>query len=131
MTVKHTGDLLSKLLAADTNPEKDVYMRRFDDNFRIRAISIKDRDKAREQATYPVKGGGTRFDNAKFTTLLIQKGTVSPNFADPALIAKFGPTVDDVITNLLLPGEYDQIGAEILTLSGFGDDDEVVEDVKN
>lgn len=127
----HKDDLLSALLAADPNPEKDVFMKRFGKNFRIRAISIDDRNKAREMSTYPERGGGTRFDNAKFTTSLIQKGTVSPNFADAALIEKYGPTPADVINRLLLPGEYDRLGAEILELSGFGDEDAALEDVKN
>jgi hypothetical protein len=131
MSVKNTDDLLSALLAADPNPEKDVFMKRFGKNFRIRAISIRERDAAREQATYPERGGGSRFDNAKFMATLILKGTVSPNFADPALIEKYGPTPADVITKLLLPGEYDRLGAEILTLSGFGDEEEAIEDVKN
>lgn len=124
-------DILRALLDTELKPEKDVPMRRFGVNFRIQAIDGRTITRMREQATFHRKGGEKVFDDEKFGALIIEKGCVSPDWSDKALIAAFGPTVADVIQKRLLAGEISKLSGEILTLSGFGDDDAAVDDVKN
>lgn len=126
-------DLLKALLSADSKPEKSVPMTRFgaDVTFKIRAVSVKERDALREQATRPLKGGKTQFDANEFAASLLVKGVVEPNLADAALVEKYGPTPNDVPANLLLPGEYDRLFTQILELSGVVNEDDAVDEIKN
>ncbi len=66
----------------------------------------------------------------QFGLSIISAGTVSPNWADAQLIAKYkasGP--EQVLKKILLPGEIAKISDIILDLSGYGDD--AVGEVKN
>lgn len=119
-------DLLQKLLDTELVPEKDVYMKRFDANFRIRAIDGKLIARTREQATH-----GKELDQEKFGALIIVNGCVSPDWTNEKLRDKFGPTPIDVVQKRLLAGEIAKLSSEILDLSGFGDEDEEIEEVKN
>ncbi|MEW9697942.1 hypothetical protein [Paenibacillus sp. SI8] len=130
MSAKNTDDILRALLDTELKPEKDVHMRRFGVSFRIQALDGKLIAQVRDQASYPVKGGGTTVDNVLFKVLVIQKGCVSPDWTDTAL-AKFGATAADVIQARLLPGEIDKLADEITALSGYGDDAEQIEEIKN
>lgn len=131
MSVKNTDEILRALLDTELRPEKDVPMKRFGVNFRIQAIDGKTINKIREQASFPAKGGVKKLDDELFGTLVIEKACLSPDWSDRALLDAFGPTSTDAIQNRLLAGEIAKLSAEILELSGFGDDDDAVEDVKN
>jgi hypothetical protein len=106
-------------------------MKRFGVDFRVRAIDGKLINKTRADATYPVKGGGTKFDDEKFGALIIVNGCAVPDWTDAALTSVFGPTPADTVQKRLLAGEIAKLSAEILDISGFSDDEEAVEDVKN
>jgi hypothetical protein len=130
---KNPQDLLRALLDTELTPERDVPMKRFGAgvSFRIKAIDAKTFNRIREQATYPVKGGGSQVDSDKLAALIVEKGTVEPKWNDPALVEAFGPTPVDVVQKRLLAGEITKLSAEILDLSGFNDEDDAIEDVKN
>lgn len=123
--------VLRALLDTELIPEKDVPMKRFGVNFRIRAIDGKLINKMRDEATRPLPGGKTKFDDELFGALIIEKGCVVPDWTAPELREKFGPTPADVIQNRLLAGEIAKLSTAILDLSGFGDEDEAIEEVKN
>ena len=132
MATKTQDDVLRALLDTELIPEKDVFMKRFGVNFRIRAIDGRTINQMRELATYPTKGGGKQLDQEKFGALIIEKGCVVPDWTAPELLAKFGPTPADAIQKRLLAGEIAKLSNEILDLSGFDEDEaEAVEDVKN
>ncbi len=128
MSDKNVDAVLSALLDTEVVPEKDVYMKRFGVNFRIKAIDGKTMNRIRQQATV---GKKQETDRDKYFALIIVHGCVNPNWSAPALIEKFGPTPADVVQNRLLSGELIKVAEEILDLSGFGDDEEAVDDVKN
>lgn len=130
-------DLLNALLSTEDRPERDVPMKRFgkDANFRIIAIDGEVIDKMRKQCTYVTGKGANKnetFDDSKFACLIVKEGTLSPNFADKKLLDKY-ETHDavDVIKKRLLAGERARLSADILDLSGFTDDTDDGEEVKN
>lgn len=128
--VKNTDEILRALLDTEVTPEKPVPMKRFGVDFRVRALDGKLINKMRQEATYPVKGG-EKLDSEKFGALIIVHGCVVPNWADPALTSAFGPTPADTIQKRLLAGEVAKLSSEILDLSGFGDEDADIEEIKN
>lgn len=119
-------DLLQKLLDTELVPEKDIYMKRFDANFRIRALNEKEINRIREQSTF-----GNSVNQSKFRALIAVSGCVSPDWSDAKLREKFGPNPDDVVQNRLLAGEVNKLTEEIMKLSGYGDEDEEIEAAKN
>ncbi|WP_128893622.1 phage tail assembly chaperone [Longirhabdus pacifica] len=130
MSEKNTNDILHALLDTEITLQKEVYMNRFKVSFKIEAIDGKMINRIREQATFPTKSG-RELDEEKFGALIIQKACKVPNWSDPQLIEKFGPTPTDVIQNRLLAGEIAKITTEILELSGFVDEDEKIDEIKN
>lgn len=128
-------DALQALLSANLEIEQDVFIKRLNVNFRIKAISTKELEKAREQCTH-VSGKGSRketiVDEARLNAVLAVKFCVSPDFGDKALLAKYGAAnAVECVGKALLPGELAKINEAGTTLSGFGDDEEAEEDVKN
>ncbi|UKS30152.1 hypothetical protein LOZ80_14915 [Paenibacillus sp. HWE-109] len=128
-------DALQALLSANLEIEQDVYIKRLGVNFRIKAISTKDLEKAREQCTQ-VSGKGSRkesvIDTDRLNAVLAVKFCVSPDFGDKALLAKYNAAnAVECVGKALLPGELAKINAAGTELSGFGDDEEAEEDVKN
>lgn len=130
-TSKNVEEILRALLDTELVPEKEVPMRRFGIDFRVRAIDGKRINKIRQEATYPVKGGSTRLDEEKFGALIIVNGCAVPDWTDAALTAKFGPTPTDTVQKRLLAGEIAKLSAEILEISGFQDEAEALDEVKN
>lgn len=128
MVEQNTDVVLAALLDADIVPEKDVHMKRLGVDFRVKAIDNKTLSRIRQQATFGKKG---EIDRDKFFALIVMYGCITPNWADPELVSKFGPTPADVVNNRLLPGEITKLAEEILSLSGFGDDEEDIEEIKN
>lgn len=123
---KTETDLLDALLNVEDIPEKDVFMKRFGANFKIRAIDGDTLNRITEQATYrkTVKGEVKKEVNEnEFGSLIIKEGCVTPNWQDKRLLDKYN-TIDpkDVIRKRLLAGEIASLSAEIMELSGFGDD---------
>ncbi|WP_164931363.1 phage tail assembly chaperone [Longirhabdus pacifica] len=123
-------NILQALLDAEVKPQAQVYMKRFDVHFVIEALDGKMINRIREQASYPVKGG-KELDEEKFGSLMIEKACIEPKWSDPKLIEAFGPTAVDVIGQRLLAGEIAKLTTEILNLSGFGDEEEQINEIKN
>jgi hypothetical protein len=128
-------DALQALLAADINVEEDVFIKRLNVHFRVKAITGNTLDKLREQATHYVGKGANRkkqLDENEFSRLIIAEGCVSPDFSNPKLLEKYGATdAGDCVQKALLAGEIAKLSEKILEISGFADDDDDFEDVKN
>lgn len=126
------GDILHALLAVDNTVEKDVHMKRFGVDFRIRAITGQTINQARVQATRIVGKGKKEVNEEKFGIILIQKAVVNVDFGAKELLEKFGvEDATEVIPRLLLAGEIATLTQEILTLSGFEDESDSVDELKN
>jgi len=129
--------VLKAILAADTKVEKEVFMKRFGVHFRIKALEGEVIDHLQEQCTfYEGKGNNRRkvIDDQKFSSLIIVKACITPNWGDPAILQKYGAvTAADAVKKALLAGELAKLSTEILELSGFDDEDDEqkIEEVKN
>ncbi|WP_128896320.1 phage tail assembly chaperone [Longirhabdus pacifica] len=130
MSNQRQEEILNALLDTEIKPQKELYMKRFGVNFSIEALDGKTIHRIREQASYPVKNG-KQLDEEKFGALIIEKSCKQPNWSDDKLVNAFGPTPVDVIQKRLLAGEIARLTTEILNLSGFGDEEEQIEEIKN
>lgn len=130
-------DALQALLGAKPAAEitEQVTIKRLGTEFTIKALTGEDIDKIRDQATYPVKNGKKtekKVNEEEVARLLIVKATVEPNFANADLLKHFGAAdAGECVQKALLAGEIASLQNAILTLSGFNDDDEEIEEAKN
>ncbi|MCS7463383.1 hypothetical protein N0M98_25080 [Paenibacillus doosanensis] len=128
-------DALQAFLTADLHIEKDIPLQRLRAALRVQAIDSATLDRAREQATFVVNTGRKRereCDNEKFKAILITHMVVNVDFGNPDLLQKYNASDKvDCVRKALLPGEIERIVDAGLTLSGFGDTDETVDELKN
>lgn len=126
------NDLLKKLLeVGKTKATKKIYMSRFEDHFTLQAIDYEQLGKLREQATHFVgKKNDKKLDDEQFGMLIINAGVIEPSFSSPEVVTAYG-TPEDAIKKLLNPGEISKLSAAIMELSGFVDDEEEFEEIKN
>lgn len=125
------SDALHALLSYDQEPTKEVYVKRFGVNFKIKGLTQEEHYSLRDQATYSVKGK-KNVNELELDGLLIATGVTEPNFNDAQVIKKFGAKDGaDAVTKALLFGEIKTLQAEILKLSGFDDEEEEIEEIKN
>ncbi|MGF9711621.1 phage tail assembly chaperone [Paenibacillus naphthalenovorans] len=124
-------DALQAFLTADLNIEKDVAIRRLKTSLRIKAIDSATLERAREQAT----NGGRKertVDADKFKAVLVTKMVTNVDFGNDGMLTKYGAANNvDCVRKALLPGEIERIVNEGLALSGFADEDETIEEIKN
>ncbi|MBO9606604.1 MAG: hypothetical protein J7639_11665 [Paenibacillaceae bacterium] len=123
---------LQRLLDADTLPERTVLLERFGVAVKLRGLTGKQVYGIRERCTERrEKRGQTteRLDEEQFNTALIGAATVSPNWGDAKLLAKYNASgAEEVIKRLLLAGELSALGDVVLDLSGFNTE---LQDIKN
>lgn len=101
-------------------------------HFTIKALSNEDLRKINDRAAKPDGKGGKVTDDQMFNTLVIVKGCVDPDFNDKALKARYEAADDiDCVTKALLPGEMVKVMRAILELSGFGNEEALIDDAKN
>lgn len=123
---------LDALLGATLEQESQVYLPRLKASFTVKALSNDALRKANDQATVPTGRGEKRLDAQLFNAVVITKGCVDPDFSNKALIQKYEATdAADCVVKALLPGELVKLTQAIMDLSGFGNEDELVEDAKN
>jgi len=130
-------DALQALLGTKPVAEitEDIAIKRLNTNFTIKALSGDDIDAIREQATKVVPVGKKKelqVDEKEVARLLVAKAVVSPDFNDTDLKKHYGAVdASDCVQKALLAGEIAKLQGAIFELSGFGDEDEAVEEVKN
>lgn len=123
---------LEALLGATLDVQDSVYIPRLKTHFTVRALDQAELTRAHEQATIPTRKGEKEIDGQMLNAAVIAKGCVDPDFSDKALIAHYGATdATDCVTKALLPGEIVKVLGAIMKLSGFDDEDELIDDAKN
>jgi hypothetical protein len=123
---------LDALLGASLELTKEVYIPRLKTYFTVKAVNNDDLRRIGDRATKPTSKGGKTSDDQMFNALVVAKGCVDPDFNDKALKAHYGAADEaDCVSKALLPGEMAKVLQAILDLSGFGNEDELVEDAKN
>jgi hypothetical protein len=124
--------ILQKLLDADRLPEKTVTLPRLGIPVTLRGLTGKQVYLLRERCTERSDRRGQkseRLDEEQFNVALIAAATVSPNWGDPRLLAKYEASGgEEVIKRILLAGELSALGDEVLDLSGFNTQ---LDEVKN
>lgn len=123
-------EILQRLLAVDSVPEKTVILDRLKIPVTMKALTGKQVFTIQERCTiYNKKTGTSKLDNEDFNAGLIVAATVKPNWGDSKLMTKYkasGP--EEVIKRLLLAGEMSALGDVVLDLSGYNIE---LDDVKN
>ncbi|HBV95637.1 MAG: XkdN [Peptococcaceae bacterium BICA1-7] len=115
--------VIQRLLEVENLPEKTVTLPRLGIPVTLRGLTGKQVFGIRERCTERKERRGQvteRLDEEEFNVALVESATVSPNWGDPKLKAKFqasGP--EEVIKRLLLAGELSALGDAVLDLSGF------------
>lgn len=135
MTKITQTDALQALLSANLEIETDVFVKRLNTSFRIKAVDSVTLTKIREQATQTSGSGSKRtstVNEARVKSIAVTKFCVNPNFGDAGLMAKHSVTnAVDCVEKALLPGEIERIVNAGMVLSGYGEDDEDIEEIKN
>lgn len=130
-----SSDALKALLGATKDIKSEVFIARLGAHFTIRALDSAELESVRDQATFYTGSGARRekkIDQQIFNCAVIAKACVDPAFNNAELMAKYEASdAADCVYKALLPGEITRLLDEILTLSGFGDEDEAIEDAKN
>jgi hypothetical protein len=129
-------DALEALLGADLKIEKDVYIKRLNTHFTVKAIDGQTINKLRDQSTHYVGKGAKKraeFNEEDFKGALIATACVSPDFSNAKLLEKYGARdASDCVYKALLAGELTVLQDAILLASGYTDDsDEEIDEVKN
>jgi hypothetical protein len=128
-------DALDALLSADLKIEQDVFIKRLNTYFTIKAIDGKTLNELRDRATHYVGKGAKKkaqLNEEEFNGSLIVAGCVSPDFSNAKLLERYGAMDGgDCVQKALLAGEITLLQEAILRLSGFDDRDEELEEVKN
>jgi hypothetical protein len=122
---------LDALLGATLEAQSEVYIPRLKTRFTIKALDSQAIRRANDQATVPT-GKGKTINEDLLDLVIAAKGTVDPDFSNKTLIERYEASdAADCVDKALLPGEKAKLVAAILRLSGFGNEDELVEDAKN
>ncbi|MBA9027516.1 phage tail assembly chaperone [Peribacillus huizhouensis] len=129
------SEVLHAFLSYDSEPTKEVYIKRFGVNFKIKAITNDEYYEIREQASYTTGKGSsqtTTINDSELDALLVATGVTDPDFSDTQVIKKFGAKdAQDAVSKSLYVGELKTLQEAILRLSGFDDGEEEIEEAKN
>lgn len=127
-------DLLQKLLSTDLKQQKQVYIKRLDENVTVRGMfDDGEFEEIQERSTY-YEGKGKnqkkKFDQKQAKYMTIAKCLVEPNLNDAEVLKS--TKVDEpwqAVPKLFLPGEQELLETAIGECTGFVDD--AVEEAKN
>jgi len=126
---------LDALLGASIEVEDTVFIKRLGVNFRVKALTGDRVNKLREQCTYAEGKGANRklvTNEEELGGLLISESCVEPDFNNPKLLEKYGARdAADCVQKALLAGEVATLSHAVLDVSGFANEGDTVEEVKN
>lgn len=128
-------DIIDKLLMVEEAPEKTYALERLGIPVTLKGLKEKEIQRLRKECTRTWTKRGQRhqeLDAEEFNAALIEKATVSPNWGDRKLLSKFNLSSGrEFIKRKLLAGEILALGDKVMELSGFDDELEEIEDIKN
>lgn len=130
-------DVIEALLGQTEVPTKTVVIPRLGIPIKLKALTGKQISKIRKDNTHSEKMKGSKlekdvFDDENFNAEIIEKATVSPNWNNPKLKdALKVSNGKEVIKRRLLAGEMDNLIEQIFDLSGYNDEAEEIDEIKN
>ncbi len=131
------GDILNQLLTGEEElPTSIVILDRLKIKLELKGLTEKEISKIKKECTTreKVKGKGwqKKLDDNEFDAGLIVGATTNINWNDPRLLeSKNVSDGKQYISRKLLAGEITNLVNKILDLSGFNDEIEDAEDIKN
>lgn len=130
------ADILAKLTGEYEVPTATIFIERIGIPIKLKGLTEKEISKIRKDCTYQrkIKGGRVeeKLDGNEFDAGLIIASTTNFNWGDKQLLDSM--KVSDgkqFIRKKLLAGEISSLTDKILELSGFNNEFEEVEDIKN
>lgn len=127
--------ILEKLLNVGEVPTKTVFIERIGIPIKLKALTVKQVSKLRDDCTLKRKVKGvevSKFDNDAFNIGLIVQATVSPNWNNSKFLdALKVSSGEEILRRKLLAGELNSLGDEVLDLSGYNDELKDIEEIKN
>ncbi|NME95363.1 hypothetical protein HF847_05065 [Clostridium cochlearium] len=128
-------DIINKLMEPTEVPEATYFIERLGIPVTLKGLSEKEINRIKKECTYTRKERGKRIkelDDEEFNAALIEAATVTPNWNDSRLLdALKASDGKQVIRKKFLAGETSAMGDKILELSGFDEELEEIEDIKN
>ncbi|PRR85957.1 phage tail assembly chaperone [Clostridium luticellarii] len=130
-------DVIEALLGQIEVPTKTVVIPRLGIPIKLKALTGKQISKIRKDNTHSEKIKGSKlekdvFDDENFNAEIIERATVSPNWNNPKLKdALKVSNGKEVIKRRLLAGEMDNLIEQIFDLSGYNDEAEEIDEIKN
>lgn len=130
-------DVIKALLGETELPTKTVVINRLGIPIKLKALTGKQISKIRKDNTHSEKIKGSKmekevFDDENFNAEIIEKATVTPDWNNRKLkTALKVSNGKEVIKRRLLAGEMDNLIEQIFDLSGYNDEAEDIEDIKN
>lgn len=128
-------DIINKLLEPSDVPERTYALDRLGIQITLKGLSEKEIQRIRKECTTETKHRGQRLkelNDEEFNAALIEKATVKPNWSDKRLLAALNLSSGrEVIKRRMLAGEMVALGDKVMELSGFDDELEEVEGIKN
>lgn len=128
-------DTLQAFLSASTNINDEVFIKRLDTHITIKALLDEEVNDLKDQATYFTGKGAKRqkkLNDDEFNGLLIATACVNIDFSNAELLKKYGAKdAAECVRKALLSGEVFKLQNAILKLSGFEDDEETLDEIKN
>ncbi|MFL0165595.1 phage tail assembly chaperone [Candidatus Clostridium helianthi] len=128
-------DILAKLLETHDVPVAIIQVPRLGVEIQLKGLTEKEISRLREECTTKRKINGrneTKLNNADFDAALIVGATTNFNWNNPKLIDPLNLSDGKAyIRKKLLAGEISFLANKVLELSGFNDELEEKEDIKN
>ncbi|GAA0076196.1 hypothetical protein UT300005_05740 [Clostridium sp. CTA-5] len=128
-------DILAKLMGTYEVPEATVFIERMEIPVTLKGLSEKEISKIRKECTYTRKVKGKiedKFDGNEFDAGLIIASTSNFDWNNSKLLESAKASDGkQFIRKKLLAGEISALTDKILELSGFNNELEEVEDIKN
>lgn len=130
-------DVIDALLGEIEVPTRTVVIQRLGIPIKLKALTGKQISKIRKDNTHSEKVKGSKlekdvFDDENFNAEIIEKATVSPNWNNEKLKAALKVSNGkEVIKRRLLAGEMDNLIEQVFDLSGYNDEAEDIEEIKN
>lgn len=137
MKKMNEDDVIEALLGVNEVPTRTVVIPRFGIPVKLKALNGKQISKIRKDNTHSEKIKGSKlekdvFDDENFNAEIIERATISPKWNNDKLRDKFkASNGKEVIKRLLLAGEMDNLIDKIFDLSGYNDEAEEIDDIKN
>lgn len=128
-------DIINRLLEPTEVPERTYMLDRLGIPVTLKGLSEKEIQRLKRECTVERKNRGNRtkeLNEEEFNAALIEKATVKPNWGNKKLLDQLGLSSGrEVIKRRLLAGEMVALGDKVMELSGFDDELEEVESIKN